>query len=39
VGDRIAQTVVARVLEAKAEPVFHPHSYGYVCPEQEGSLM
>ena len=29
VGDRIAQTVVARVLEDKAEPVFHPDSYGY----------
>ncbi len=29
VGDRIAQTVVARVLEARAEPVFHPDSYGY----------
>jgi group II intron reverse transcriptase/maturase len=29
VGDRIAQTVVARVLEEKAEPVFHPDSYGY----------
>ena len=39
VADRIAQTVVARVLEEKAEPVFHPDSYGYVCPEQEGSLM
>ena len=29
VGDRIAQTVVARVLEEKAEPVFHSGSYGY----------
>ncbi|MFE7713375.1 reverse transcriptase domain-containing protein [Streptomyces sp. NPDC057486] len=29
IGDRIAQTVVAGVLEAKAEPVFHPDSYGY----------
>ncbi|HEV8176215.1 MAG TPA: reverse transcriptase domain-containing protein, partial [Gemmatimonadales bacterium] len=29
VGDRIAQTVVARVLEEKAEPVFHSDSYGY----------
>ncbi|MFB7323870.1 group II intron reverse transcriptase/maturase [Streptomyces sp. NPDC093064] len=29
VGDRIAQTVVAGVLEGKAEPVFHPDSYGY----------
>ena len=39
VSDRIAQTVVARVLERKAETVFHPDSYGFVCPEQEGSLM
>jgi group II intron reverse transcriptase/maturase len=29
VADRIAQTVVAGVIEAKAEPVFHPDSYGY----------
>src|SRR5262249_17235618 len=29
VGDRVAQTVVARVLEEAAEPVFHPDSYGY----------
>ena len=29
VGDRVAQTVVARVIEAGAEPVFHPDSYGY----------
>ncbi len=29
VSDRIAQTVVARVLEEKAEAVFHPDSYGY----------
>jgi len=29
VADRIAQTVVARVLEEGAEPVFHPDSYGY----------
>ncbi len=29
VGDRIAQTVVAGVLEERAEPVFHPDSYGY----------
>ena len=32
VADRIAQTVVARHLEAKVEPIFHPDSYGYVCP-------
>ncbi|MGW0594349.1 reverse transcriptase domain-containing protein [Streptosporangium sp. NPDC002607] len=29
VADRIAQTVVAGVLEAKVEPIFHPSSYGY----------
>jgi RNA-directed DNA polymerase len=29
IGDRIAQTVVARRLEAKVEPIFHPDSYGY----------
>ncbi len=29
VADRIAQTVVARVLERKAETVFHADSYGY----------
>jgi RNA-directed DNA polymerase len=29
VADRIGQTVVARRLEAKAEPAFHPDSYGY----------
>ena len=29
VGDRVAQTVVARVIEAEAEKVFHPDSYGY----------
>jgi RNA-directed DNA polymerase len=29
VADRIAQTVVARHLEAKVEPVVHPDSYGY----------
>ena len=29
VADRVAQTVVARVIEAGAEPVFHPDSYGY----------
>jgi len=39
VAGRTAQTVVARRLEQKVEPIFHPDSYGYVCPEQEGSLM
>ncbi len=29
VADRIAQTVVARRLEVRAEPAFHPDSYGY----------
>ncbi|MBB5156882.1 group II intron reverse transcriptase/maturase [Saccharopolyspora phatthalungensis] len=29
VGDRVAQTVVAMVLERKVEPIFHPDSYGY----------
>ena len=29
VADRIAQTVAARRLEKKVEPIFHPDSYGY----------
>ena len=29
ISDRIAQTVVARRLEMKVEPIFHPDSYGY----------
>jgi len=29
VGDRVAQTVVAGVIEVRAEPVFHPDSHGY----------
>jgi RNA-directed DNA polymerase len=29
VADRVAQTVVARHLMRKVEPVFHPDSYGY----------
>jgi RNA-directed DNA polymerase len=29
VGDRVAQTVVAGVLEARVESIFHPDSYGY----------
>jgi len=29
VADRTAQTVVARRLEQKVEPIFHPDSYGY----------
>jgi retron-type reverse transcriptase len=29
VADRVAQTVVAKYLEEKVEPMFHPDSYGY----------
>ncbi|MGB8383053.1 MAG: reverse transcriptase domain-containing protein, partial [Dermatophilaceae bacterium] len=29
VAERVAQTVVARHLEERVEPVFHPDSYGY----------
>jgi group II intron reverse transcriptase/maturase len=29
IADRVAQTVVARFLEERAEPRFHPDSYGY----------
>jgi RNA-directed DNA polymerase len=29
VSDRIAQTVAARVLEEKVEPIFHSDSFGY----------
>ena len=29
IADRIAQTVVARRLGAKVDPIFHPDSYGY----------
>jgi retron-type reverse transcriptase len=29
VADGVAQTVVARRLEQKVEPIFHPDSYGY----------
>src|SRR5688500_4009725 len=29
VADRVAQTVVARVLEQRVEQIFHPDSYGY----------
>jgi RNA-directed DNA polymerase len=29
VADRVAQTVVARVLEPNVEKIFHPDSYGY----------
>ncbi len=36
VADRTAQTVVARRLEQKVEPIFHPDSYGYVRHEARG---
>ncbi|WP_067597223.1 group II intron reverse transcriptase/maturase [Nocardiopsis listeri] len=36
VADRVAQTVVAEVLEVRAEPLFHPDSYGY--RPQRGAL-
>ena len=29
IADRVAQTVVARRVEEKVEPIFHPDSYGY----------
>ena len=29
IADRVAQTVVAMHLEERAEPIFHPDSYGY----------
>jgi RNA-directed DNA polymerase len=29
VGDRVAQTAAAMLLEDKLEPIFHPDSYGY----------
>ena len=29
VADRVAQTAVARLLEERLEPIFHPDSYGY----------
>jgi RNA-directed DNA polymerase len=29
VGDRVAQTAAATLLEEKLEPIFHPDSYGY----------
>jgi hypothetical protein len=31
--------VVAERLGPRMEEIFHADSYGYVCPEQEGSLM
>jgi RNA-directed DNA polymerase len=29
VADRVAQTVMAKYVEERAEPIFHPDSYGY----------
>jgi RNA-directed DNA polymerase len=39
VADRVAQTVVARHLTERVEPIFHEDSWGYVCPERGGGLM
>jgi RNA-directed DNA polymerase len=36
VADRVAQTVVARRLGARVEPIFHSDSYGYVRHEARG---
>ena len=37
--DRVVQASLKLVLEPIFEADFLPCSYGYVCPEQEGSLM
>jgi RNA-directed DNA polymerase len=37
--DRVVQASLKLVLEPIFEADFHPCSYGFVCPEQEGSLM
>jgi retron-type reverse transcriptase len=37
--DKIVQRAVAEVLNAVYEVDFRGFSYGFVCPEQEGSLM
>ena len=39
VRDRVVQASLKLVLEPIFEADFHPCSYGFVCPEQEGSLM
>jgi RNA-directed DNA polymerase len=39
VTDRIVQAALKLVLEPIFEADFLPVSYGFVCPEQEGSLM
>jgi len=35
----VVQASLKLVLEPIFEADFHPCSYGFVCPEQEGSLM
>jgi RNA-directed DNA polymerase len=39
IRDRVAQASLKLVLEPIFEADFLPCSYGFVCPEQEGSLM
>ena len=39
VADRVVQAALKLVLEPIFEADFLPVSYGFVCPEQEGSLM
>jgi RNA-directed DNA polymerase len=39
VTDRVVQASLKLVLEPIFEADFLPCSYGFVCPEQEGSLM
>jgi RNA-directed DNA polymerase len=39
IGDRVLQALVLSALEPEWEARFEPKSYGFVCPEQEGSLM
>ena len=39
VADRVVQASLKLVLEPIFEADFKPCSYGFVCPEQEGSLM
>jgi len=39
IRDRVVQAALKLVLEPIFEADFRPCSYGFVCPEQEGSLM
>ena len=39
ITDRVVQASLKLVLEPIFEADFRPCSYGFVCPEQEGSLM